>query len=271
MGSSLAKDVRARTLADRLVMVDRDTGIHGTIAEVTAADKVVGRVADVDTFSDGVVLAVPVGQTQSVLAEVATMPLSNESVVTDVGSVKATVVAVAQAFKDMAFVGAHPLAGTEHSGPQAAQTQLFEGRVCVMTPTETTVARAYDKVEALWQGVGMRVMKMHPQEHDRLVALSSHLPHAIAFALAACIRDKDKELWGAIDELSGGGLKDVIRVAASDATMWRDIFVHNRKPLTQAVDEFKGCLDTLEAMIQGNDGDLHDWLSEIRTWFREQR
>ena len=137
-----------------------------------------------------------------------------------------------------------------------------------MTPADDSNDEGQAKIKALWQALDMRVMTMSPQEHDRIVALSSHLPHAIAFALAACIRDKDQESWGAIEALSGGGLKDFIRVAASDPTMWRDIFIHNRKPLSEAIDAFRASLDKLETMIEQDEKNVHGWLAELRRWRR---
>jgi prephenate dehydrogenase len=172
--------------------------------------------------------------------------------ITDVGSTKLDVVAAAEEMlPDPArFCGGHPMAGTERSGPLAADAALFRGRLTLLTPTERTAPETLDACAALWAAVGARTRAMAPAAHDRAVAWVSHLPHAAAFALAAAVGGVADEVAG----LSGGGFVDTTRIAGSNPTMWRDIFVANRAPLLTAVDGLLAELQALRRAIDDGDG-----------------
>jgi prephenate dehydrogenase len=202
---------------------------------------------------DAVVLAVPVGATPGVLAQLAPH-LARETVVTDVGSTKLGVLAAAASLPwPSRFVGGHPLAGTERSGPDAADARLFAGRRCLLTPGGAD-ADAVALVENLWRALGAEVSSMTAAEHDQLLAAVSHLPHAVAFALAAAAGSALAGL-GDVAGLHGAGFVDTTRIASSDGVMWRDIFLANRAPLLDALDRFEDELARLRAAVALGDVD----------------
>jgi len=173
-----------------------------------------------------------------------------DAVVIDVGSVKSKVVEALSPLVSppAAFVGCHPIAGTEHCGAANALRDLFDGQLCILTPTPGTDKKALERVQALWEGLGMQVESMKAEEHDRLLALVSHLPHVVAYALVEAI---ERERVADRDPLaySGGGLRDTTRIAASSAEMWRDIFLENRTEVVRAIDEFSAAVARLRRMI----------------------
>ncbi|MGC4031078.1 MAG: prephenate dehydrogenase [Tepidisphaeraceae bacterium] len=212
--------------------------------------------ADAVRDADLVVVCVPVGQLPAWLARIAPH-LKPGAVVTDVGSTKAAIVAAGEAaVKGPAyFVGSHPMAGGSQSGVAAARADLFAGATCVVTPTEQTDANALAKIEAFWRQLGMRIVRQNPSEHDRLVALVSHLPHAAAAALVAV------QSPASVD-LRGRGYTDTTRVAAGDAGLWRDIFLDNKTNVVEAIDRFGAELKRLRDLIAASDAEsLTAWLA----------
>jgi prephenate dehydrogenase len=254
MGASLGLAVRKRSLADEVVGFGRGEENLRTAKERGALDRYElepGRAAE---GADLVVLAVPVGAMQPLAA--AMVPrAARDAVVIDVGSVKRCVVEVLEPLvpPPAAFVGCHPIAGTEQSGAAHASERLLEGRWCILTPTDRTDARALGRVRELWEAVGMRVDLMGAEDHDRLLALVSHLPHVVAWALVGAI---ESERVDGRDPLaySGGGLRDTTRIAASQAGMWRDILLANRAEVLRAIERLDGALGRLRRAIEDGDG-----------------
>ena len=250
IGASLGLAARRRSLVGEVVGYGRGEPNLKIALERGAVDRYSQSPAEAAREADLVVLAVPVRSLRAV-AERILPSARRDAVVIDVGSVKATVVDAITPLvaPPGAFVGCHPVAGTEHSGAANALEDLFDGQLCILTPTSQTDARALERVRALWQGVGMRVETMSPAQHDRLLALVSHLPHAVAYALVAAI---DGQRDASRDPLaySGGGLRDTTRIAASHAEMWRDIFLDNRPEVLRAIDEFQAALGRIREMIE---------------------
>jgi prephenate dehydrogenase len=186
--------------------------------------------------------------------------------VIDVGSVKGEVVTALEAIvaAPAAFVGCHPIAGTEHSGAANALENLFEGELCIITPTERTDRVAQGRVTRLWKEVGMRVETMAPALHDRLLALVSHLPHVVAYALVSAIEGDRVEGSDPLS-YSGGGLRDTTRVSGSDPDMWRDIWLANRAEILRAIARFEAALGQLRDRIEAGDGEgLRRELARLR-------
>ncbi len=206
-----------------------------------------------------VVLAAPVRAIRELLGELGGLVVPGQ-VVTDVGSTKASIVAAARAAlpPGVPFVGGHPIAGTERSGVQAVVPGLFEGRTCVLTPEPDTPAAAVATVTELWHAVGAQVLSLEAEEHDRVLALVSHLPHAVAFSLAAAVAPG---LGAKGAALAGPSLASGTRVAESPAAVWRDICLENREPLLQAIDAFGERLAELRAAVAaGDEAALMDFL-----------
>lgn len=207
--------------------------------------------------ADCVVVCVPVGQMETLLAKIAPH-LKPGTVVTDVGSTKAAIVAAGERLvrSPAFFVGSHPMAGGAQTGVTAAREDLFDGATCVVTPTAVTDAATLSKIESLWATLGMRLVRHSPADHDRLVAVVSHLPHAVAAALV------DVQSSASI-ELRGRGFIDTTRIAAGDAALWRDIFTDNRANVVDAINRLIFTLYAFRDRLTADDAtDLTDWLRE---------
>jgi prephenate dehydrogenase len=244
--------------AKRAGLVGEVLGIGRTAAKLAIAQKrgIVDRIvtepeegADVDL----IVLAAPVG-TCAALADRLVPHVREDTVVTDVGSVKATLVDTLEGiWSDPArVVGAHPIAGGEQSGAGAAEASLFENRLCILTPTPRSGAPALALVRALWEGVGARVEEMPPADHDAILARVSHLPHVVAYALLSALATRQEGARRVLDYV-GPGFLDSTRIAASPPEIWRDIALANRDGLTEALAEFRAALDEIARLIEADD------------------
>lgn len=206
--------------------------------------------------ADMVVLAVPMGAMAPVMSALAPV-LGEDTVVTDVGSVKGAVIEAAQrVFGDIPsrFVPGHPVAGTERSGVEAAFDSLFQGRHVILTPVQQTAPGALAQVTAMWEACGATVSRMAVTEHDRVLAATSHLPHMLAYALVDSLarRDDGPQMF----RYAAGGFRDFTRIASSDPVMWRDICLTNRQALLRAMDAFSEDLSTLRKAIESGDAQV---------------
>ena len=226
--------------------------------EVGAIDRAAEQLSTAVSESDLVILCTPVGLFQPILQEISGA-LTAGAVVTDVGSTKRSVVADAEQIlpSSVHFVGSHPMAGSEKRGVEYARADLFQNALCITTPTSRTNPEALDTVEALWRDIGMRITRVAPDEHDRLLAEVSHLPHAVAAALVAMQSD------GGL-KLAGKGFLDTTRIAGGDGALWRDIFLDNRDNLLASIARLKQELAQVEQMLKNNDtGALAEWLDAV--------
>ncbi len=253
IGGSLCLAARTRGLAERVVAIDRDAGTRDEASRCGLADEITADPAAA-RGADLVVLAVPVGAMGEAAAAVAPH-VTDRTVVTDVGSVKSAVLAVVSPALPYPgrFVPGHPIAGRERSGPGAADADLFEGALIVLTPEPRTDPACATFVRALWAGAGGRVLTMDAAEHDRVFAAVSHLPHVVAYALVGALLDLEAN-QGPLVRYSAGGLRDFTRIAQSDPTMWRDICLANREPLLKSLARFRHALGLLEGQIAAGDG-----------------
>lgn len=259
IGGSVARGAKARGLADEVVGVGRDPGRLEEARRAGALDRATTDLATGLHGADLVLLATPVGSLPGLVREAWAL-LGPGAVLTDAGSVKGPVVAAASAGPGRpgtAFVGGHPLAGSERAGFPASRPDLFEGALTILTPTRSTPPEAVARVTALWEGLGSQVRLMSADEHDRAVATISHLPHLIAYALVGAARDALA--------LAAGGFQDTTRIAASDEMLWVDIFRENRELLLTALGGFTHLLGRWEAMIRaGKWAALEAELAKIR-------
>lgn len=253
IGGSLGLAARARGLVEEIVGFGRTEANLRVALERGIIDRYTFDPAEAARGSELLLLAVPVAAMQQVTAQFVPF-LPPGCIITDAGSVKEQVVRTMEAFLPPAlpFVGAHPIAGTEQAGAAAAFATLFEGRLCLLTPTPRTDPRALARVRALWEGVGMRVEEMEAATHDSVLARVSHLPHLIAFSLMNATRVATRE---GLDLLAyaGSAFADMTRVAASPLEMWRDIFLSNREALLSALSDFEQALAQLRAGVERGD------------------
>jgi cyclohexadieny/prephenate dehydrogenase len=240
IGSSLARVARARGDIARTVVAHARTGATlDRVRQLGIADVVEADAGRAVRDADCVVFCVPVGANAGVMRVVAPH-LKRGAIVTDVGSTKASVV------RDLAplmppgchLVPGHPMAGTEHSGPDAGFAELFQGRWCMLTPLPGTDPAAVEAVKELWRRCGSAVETLDPATHDKIVAIVSHLPHLIAFTICSTADDLAEETKEAVLKFAAGGFRDFTRIAASDPTMWRDVFLNNREALLEMLARF---------------------------------
>lgn len=263
IGGSLMAALRQKGAVGRVRGHDRRREHAEAALARGLVDEAVDDALEASHGADLIVLAVPVGATADVCAAIAPAA-AHALLVTDVGSTKLDVVAAAERslHDPTRFCGAHPMAGTERSGPAAADGALFTGRLALVTPTERTAPDAVAHCLSMWQAAGARTLEMTAAHHDRVMAWVSHLPHATAFALAAAVGGVADEVAG----LSGAGFADTTRIAASDPAMWRDIFVANRAPLLAALDALGDELAALRRAIDDGDEDaIESLVARART------
>jgi cyclohexadieny/prephenate dehydrogenase len=256
IGSSVARAARRKNLAGTIVGSDRSEAVRGRVAELGIVDAVTATAAEAATGADLVMLCIPVGGYGAVAAEIATA-LKSGAIVSDVGSVKASVVAqvVPHLPAGVFFVPAHPVAGTEHSGPDAGFATLFLDRWCILTPPDGTPDDAVAKVRAVWEGMGSNVEVMSPAHHDLVLAITSHVPHLIAYNIVGTAADLEEVTQSEVIKFSAGGFRDFTRIAASDPTMWRDVFLHNKDAVLEMLGRFNEDLTALQRAIRWGDGE----------------
>ncbi|MBI1846669.1 MAG: prephenate dehydrogenase/arogenate dehydrogenase family protein [Candidatus Rokubacteria bacterium] len=252
LGGSVAKAARAEGLAREVIGVGRDLARLDGARQDGTLDRITTDLADGVRGADLVVLAGPVATIERQLDAVAAAA-GGETVVTDVGSTKAGIVAAAARVaptRPFAFVGSHPMAGSEKSGYADARADLFRGATVVVTPAETTEVRVVKSVSAFWESLGARLVTMDAAAHDRAVAAISHLPHLVACALVDAVLRFEPAALG----LAARGFRDTTRIAAGDPVMWRDVFLANRDAILGALDALDAAVAELRGEIEGRDG-----------------
>jgi cyclohexadieny/prephenate dehydrogenase len=256
IGGSIARAARAQGLAKEIVTTARSAKSRARVAELGIVDRVVETNIEAVKDADLVILCIPVGACGPVATEIAPH-LKAGVIVSDVGSVKASVV------KDMAphlpaaahFVPAHPVAGTENSGPDSGFAELFINRWCILTPPEGTEAGATEKLRAFWAALGAKVEIMTPEHHDLVLAITSHLPHLIAYTIVGTADELAQVTSSEVIKFSAGGFRDFTRIAASDPTMWRDVFLANKDAVLEMLGTFNEDLSKLTRAIRRGDGE----------------
>ena len=216
--------------------------------------------------TDLVVLCVPVGAMAAVMADIGPL-LKPGATLSDVGSVKKAVIEAVTPFvpEGVHFVPAHPLAGTEHSGPRAGFATLFDNRWCIIVPTEGSDRAAVERLEKLWQGIGANTDEMDAEHHDLVLAVTSHTPHLIAYTMVGVADDLSRVTDSEVIKYSAAGFRDFTRIAASDPTMWRDVFLTNKEATLEILGRFTEELFSLQRAIRTGDGaHLHDYFTRTR-------
>lgn len=244
---------------------DADPATRARAAERGLTGKVCDTIADAVRVADLVILCVPVGAMGAVAAEVAPH-LKAGAVVSDVGSSKQFVAeALAAALPGVAVIPAHPVAGTERSGPDAGFASLFHNRWCIITPPADADPAQVQALSDLWQALGAKVDLMDPQHHDMVLAVTSHLPHLIAYTIVGTADDLEGVTQSEVIKYSAGGFRDFTRIAASDPTMWRDVFLSNRDAVLDMLQRFTEDLTALQRAIRVGDGQqLFDHFTRTR-------
>jgi cyclohexadieny/prephenate dehydrogenase len=256
IGGSIALEARKRGLAKSIVAATRSPATAARANELKLADHCGTDLAEAVKDADLVIVCTPVGACGAAAQAIAPH-LKAGCIVSDVGSVKQTVIAdmAPHIPKGVHLVPAHPVAGTENSGPEAALLDLFQGRWCILTPLPNSDAAAVDKLEAFWKALGSEVNRLDPANHDRILAITSHLPHLIAYTIVGTADDLGGHLNSEVLKYAAGGFRDFTRIAASDPTMWRDIFMSNKEAVLEVLQRFQEDLFYLQRAIRWDEGD----------------
>ena len=256
IGSSIARGARAWGLADEIVVQSRRAETVATAERLKLGDRYTTSAAEAAADADLVIVSVPVGACGAIAREIGPA-LKPGATVSDVGSVKLSVIRQMQPHlpESAHFVPAHPVAGTEYSGPEAGFAELFAGRYCILTPPEGANAEAVERVKAFWETLGSNVEIMAPDHHDLVLAITSHVPHLIAYNIVGTVAHLEQVTQSEVMKFAAGGFRDFTRIAASDPTMWRDVFLNNREAVLEMLGRFTEDLTALQRAIRFGDGD----------------
>lgn len=266
IASSMSHAIRRHGLAREIVGTARSAETRAVATEIGLCDRVTETAAEAVEGADLVVLAVPVGAMGEVAREIAPH-LKPGATVTDVGSVKRAVIdAVGPHIPDgVHFIPGHPLAGTEHSGPRSGFAELFENRWCLLVPLPESDSAAVERLALLWQSMGSNVDLMDADHHDLVLAVTSHTPHLIAYTMVGVADDLSRVTDSEVIKYSAAGFRDFTRIAASDPTMWRDVFLTNKDATLEILGRFTEELFALQRAIRMGDGQLlFDYFTRTR-------
>jgi cyclohexadieny/prephenate dehydrogenase len=266
IASSLYWAIKRDGLAGEVTGYARSAETRDTAREIGLCDRICDSAIEAVKGADLVILCVPVGAMDQVAREISP-GLQAGATVTDVGSVKRAVIdAVGPHIPEgVHFVPSHPVAGTEHSGPRSGFAELFEQRWFLLVPVEGTDVDAVDRLEALWQAIGSKTARMDPEHHDLVLAVTSHTPHLIAYTMVGVADDLGRVTDSEVINYSAAGFRDFTRIAASDPTMWRDVFLNNKDATLEILGRFTEELFALQRAIRTEDGDmLHDYFTRTR-------
>ena len=256
IGSSLAHVLRRRGLAGHIAGHAKSRRTRDKAVELGLVDSIHDGAEGAVRGADLVIICVPVGAYAEVAAAIAPA-LAQGAIVSDVGSVKQAVVRdVGPYLPDgVHFVPGHPVAGTAHSGPESGFAELFVDRWCILTPPPGTDQAAVEKLSELWRRCGSQVEIMEPAHHDAVLAITSHLPHLIAYTIVGTATDLEGTTQKEVIKFSAGGFRDFTRIAASDPVMWRDVFLNNREAVLEMLGRFTEDLTALQRAIRWGEGD----------------
>ncbi len=269
IGSSLSHAIRRGGLARSIAGNAQSKKTRDTALRLGLADSVYATAAEAAPDADLIVLCAPVGVCGQLAQEMAPA-LRPGAIVTDVGSVKGAIVREVGPYlpQGVHFVPGHPIAGTEHSGPESGFAELFDGRWCVLTPPAGTDQTAIDKLTAFWEACGSHVEIMDADHHDMVLAITSHVPHLIAYNIVGTAEHLEQVTQSEVMKFAAGGFRDFTRIAASDPTMWRDVFLNNREAVLEMLGRFSEDLSALQRAIRWGDGEK---LFQLFTRAREIR
>ncbi len=266
IASSISHAMRRAGMTARITGTARSATTRGKARKLGICDQVFDTAAEAVRGADLVILAVPVGAMAAVAKEIAPV-LEQGAVVSDVGSVKRAVISAVKPVlpEHTHFIPAHPLAGTEQSGPEAGFASLYDNRWCILTPEPDTDAVALERLRQFWKALGANVDTMDADHHDLVLAVTSHAPHLIAYTMVGVADDLGRVTESEVVNYSAAGFRDFTRIAASDPTMWRDVFLNNKDATLEILGRFTEELFALQRAIRTGDGDhLHAYFTRTR-------
>jgi cyclohexadieny/prephenate dehydrogenase len=266
IGSSIARRIKRDGLANHISVSARSQKSLDKAKELDFADSVTLNQKDSVKNADLIIICSPVGTYSGIIQNIKSS-LKPGAIISDVGSVKQAVIRDLEPHipEGVHLVPAHPVAGTERSGPEAGFPELFDDRWCIITPTSRTDKKSIDQLTKFWKSLGSNIEIMEPKHHDLVMAMTSHLPHLIAYTIVGTATDLEKSLTNEVIKFSAGGFRDFTRIAASDPTMWRDVFLNNRDAVLEMLQRFSEDITALQRAIRWGEGDtLHELFSRTQ-------
>ena len=269
INSSLAHVFKSKSLAKETCAYSRRKETRNKIKNLNIVDNVYDDIKMSVKNSDLIILGVPVGAMKKIVT-IIVPSLERGTIITDVGSVKKELVDSISLVlpKHVHFIPGHPIAGTENSGPVSGFSELFNGRWCILTPSQNTSKSALARVKNMWKEAGMQIAIMDAEYHDRVLAITSHIPHLVAFSIVGTVTELEDQLKTEVIKYSAGGFRDFTRIAASDPVMWRDVFLNNSEAVLEMLGRFIEDLTALQKSIRWQDGES---LEKLFTKTREIR
>ena len=254
IGSSIARAVKKNNLSDKVVSSNRSTAINKKVIELKIVDESSSDTKKMVTNSDLIIIATPLSSYESVILKIRDS-LKSGCILTDVGSVKGIVLNLIENHlpKNISWIPSHPIAGTEESGPEAGFSELFKKRWCILTPSRKAKEKDIKLLKVFWEKVGSKVDIMDAKKHDHILAITSHIPHLIAYNIVSTSLNIQDEKKIEIVKYSASGLRDFTRIAASNPIMWRDIFIQNKKNTSELISKFINNLEELKKAIENDD------------------
>ena len=254
IGSSLARAIKKNNLAKKVVSSNRSDNTNNKVIKLNIVDDSSSDTKKMAIGSDLIIIAAPLSSYEDIILKIKDC-LNNGVILTDVGSVKENIMNIVEKSipKDISWIPSHPIAGTEESGPEAGFAELFQNRWCILTPSKKIKEKDLNLLKIFWEKIGSKVDIMEAKKHDHILAITSHLPHLIAYNIVKTSLDTQDETKASIVKYSAGGLRDFTRIAASNPIMWRDIFIQNKKNTSKMIDKFIENLEELKEAISNKD------------------
>ena len=256
IGSSILRAIQNRNLANEVRVFDLSKDTIAYLKKENISSNISTDIRHCVKDSDLIIIATPLSSYKEIILSIKDN-LKKGTILTDTGSVKKEVMKIIHNInlKDVNWIPSHPIAGTEESGPKAGHADIFENRWCIISPPKDADAQAIKTVKLLWEALGSKVKIMTPEEHDEILSLTSHLPHAIAYNIVRTVINVEDKLKQEVIQYSAGGLRDFTRIAASNPLMWRDIFIDNNENISKGIDNFVEKLQELKKALNDKNGD----------------
>jgi cyclohexadieny/prephenate dehydrogenase len=256
IGSSILKAIKSKNLAKKIKVFDQSKEVTAYLKKENICTNISNDIRQCVSDSDLIIIATPLSSYKEIILSIKDR-LKKNVILTDTGSVKKEVMKIIHNIQltDVHWIPSHPIAGTEESGPRAGQAEMFENRWCVISPSKDCAEEPIKNLKALWEAMGSKVKIMTPEEHDKILSLSSHLPHAIAYNIVRTVTSVEDKLKQEVIQYSAGGLRDFTRIAASNPLMWRDIFLDNSENVSKGIDSFIEKLNEFKKALNDKNGD----------------
>tara|TARA_B110000259_G_scaffold165509_1_gene192409 strand:+ start:599 stop:1504 length:906 start_codon:yes stop_codon:yes gene_type:complete len=256
IGSSILRAIKSKNLAKEVKIFDQSKEVITYLKKENICSNVFNDIRQCVVDSDLVIIATPLSSYKEIILSIKDN-LKKDVILTDTGSVKKEVMKIIHNINltDVYWIPSHPIAGTEESGPKAGQTEMFKNRWCIISPPKNSAEQPVKSLKALWEAMGSKVKIMTPEEHDKILSLTSHLPHMIAYNIVRTVMSVEDKLKQEVIQYSAGGLRDFTRIAASNPLMWRDIFLDNRENISKGIDSFIEKLNELKKAVNDKNGD----------------